>query len=209
MSRVVTLSCASMPQGKHYAESWKGRWRSIITRFFPLFSRFFPRFFNVFEILKKIFYNFRPKFIEKFRKKLTNVFQYFLQDCTWEDWKNFSVFQNFNIFKKKVKISKKNQIFQFLNNFIFFQNFRFFQILSFFKIFMFFEKFHVLKNFVFFEIFDFFYIFHFWLQKFSVPIDFGADVDFIFNMISDILRLKLCYQYILKYVAYFVSSDLM
>ena len=46
------------------------------------------------------------------------------------------------------------------------------------------------KNF-FSEIFDFFYIFHFWLQKFSVSIDFGADVDFIFNMIYDILRFKI------------------
>ena len=45
------------------------------------------------------------------------------------------------------------------------------------------------------------------LQKFSVSIDFEADVDFILIMISDISRLKLCYQYILKYVAYFVSSD--
>ena len=193
-------------QGKHCAESWKGRWRSIITRFFPLLSRFF----KFFEIVKKIFYNFRPKFIEKFRKKLTNVFQYFLQNCTSEDWKNFSVFQNFNIFKKKSKFQKKNPIFQFLKNFIFFSKF------SIFSNFEFFQNFHVFwkiscfeKFYFFFEIFDFFYIFHFWLQKFSVSIDFGADVDFIFNMISDILRLKLCYQYILKYVAYFVSSDLM
>ena len=159
------LSCASMPQGKHYAESWKGRWRSINTRLFPLLSRFFSRFFKFFGIVKKIFYNFRPKFIEKFRKKLTNVFQYFLQNCTSEDWKNFSVFQNFNIFKKKSKFQKKIQIFQFLKNFIFFQNFRFFQILSFFIIFMFFEKFHVLKKKFFFRNFWLFLYFSFLASK--------------------------------------------
>ena len=189
MSRVVTLSCASMPQGKHYAESWKGRWRSIITRFFPLLSRFFPRFFNVFEIVKKIFYNFRPKFIEKFRKKLTNVFQYFLQNCTSEDWKNFSVFQNFNIFKKKVKISKKIQIFQFLKNFIFFSK------SSIFSNFEFFQNFHV-----FWKISCFEKIFFFWNFLLFLYFSFLASKILSFHWfwrwfgLISFLRLKLCYQ---------------
>ena len=172
-----------MPQGKHYAESWKGRWRSINTRFFPLLSRFFSRFFKFFGIVKKIFYNFRPKFIEKFGKKLTNVFQYFLQNCTSEDWKNFSVFQNFNIFSKKSQNFKKNSNFSIFEKIHFF-----FKIFDFFKFWVFSKFSCFLKNFMFwkilcfFEIFDFFYIFHFWLQKFSVSIDFGGDVDFIFKI---------------------------
>ena len=53
-----------------------------------LFPASFPLFVPLFQIFRhceEIFYNFRPKFIEKFRKKLTNVFQYFLQNCTSED----------------------------------------------------------------------------------------------------------------------------
>ena len=122
-----------------------------------------------------------------------------------------SQFFKISIFsKKKSKFQKKIQIFQFSKNVIFFSKFSIFSNFDFFSKFsFFFENFHVFKIFIFFNIFHFFYIFLFWLQKFSVSIDFGADVDLIFNMISDILRFKLCYQYILKYVAYFVSSDLM
>ena len=189
MSRVVTLSCASMPQGKHYAESWKGRWRSINTRLFPLLSRFFSRFFKFFGIVKKIFYNFRPKFIEKFRKKLTNVFQYFLQNCTSEDWKNFSVFQNFNIFKKKVKISKKN------SNFSIFEKFHFFSKFSIFSNFEFFQNFHVFWKISCFEKFFFFWNFLLFLY-FSFLASKILSFHWFwrwFGLIS-FLRLKLCYQ---------------
>ena len=157
MSRVVTLVVMMWKYAPNYAESWKGRWRSIITRFFPLLSRFLSRFFKFFEIVKKIFYNFRPKFIEKFRKKLTNVFQYFLQNCTSEDWKNFSVFQNFNIFKKKVKISKKKSNFSIFDKFHFF----FFKIFDFFKFWVFSKFSFFLKNFMFWKILFFFR--NFWL----------------------------------------------
>ena len=172
-----------MPQGKHYAESWKGRWRSINTRFFPLLSRFFSRFFKFFGIVKKIFYNFRPKFIEKFRKKLTNVFHYFLQNCTSGDWKNFSVFQNFNIFKKKVKISKKIQIFQFLKNSFFFQNLRFFQIWVFSKFSCFLKNFMFWKIFFFLKFFTFsiFFIFGFKNSQFPFILEV-IWIDFIFKI---------------------------
>ena len=65
---------------------------------------------------------------------------------------------------------------------------KFLKIFDFFKFWVFSKFSCFLKNFMFwkknffFEIFYFFYIFHFWLQKFSVCIDFGGDVDFIFKI---------------------------